>query len=81
MLKIRRSRDRLIFNIGIPILGKEGLYIETGPRRWLGAEHATRHYQKSLRMTNFVVARMHWRTAMRNLETLKFVKTILWPLC
>ena len=31
MLKIRRSRDRLIFNVGIPIPGKEGLYIETGP--------------------------------------------------
>ena len=31
MLKIRRSRDRLIFNMGIPIHGKDGLYIETGP--------------------------------------------------
>ena len=27
MLKIRRSRDRLIFNMGIPIRGKSGLYI------------------------------------------------------
>ena len=33
MLKIRRSRDRLIFNMGIPIPGKDGLYIETWP--WL----------------------------------------------
>ena len=33
MLKIRRSRDRLIFSMGIPILGKDGLYIETGPGR------------------------------------------------
>ena len=32
MLKIRRSRDRLIFNMGIPIPGKEALYIETEPR-------------------------------------------------
>ena len=32
MLKIRRSRDRLIFNIRIPIPGKDGLCIETGPR-------------------------------------------------
>ena len=32
MLKIRRSHDRLIFNMGIPISGKDGLYIETGPR-------------------------------------------------
>ena len=30
MLKIRRSCDRLIFNMGIPIPGKDGLYIETG---------------------------------------------------
>ena len=32
VLKIRRSCDRLIFNMGIPIPGKDGLYIETGPR-------------------------------------------------
>ena len=32
MLKIRRSRDRLISNMGIPIPGKDGLYIETVPR-------------------------------------------------
>ena len=32
MLKIRRSHDRLIFNMGIPIPGKDGLYIETGLR-------------------------------------------------
>ena len=31
MLKIRRSRDSLIFNMGIPIPGKDGLYIEMGP--------------------------------------------------
>ena len=31
MLKTRRSRDRLIFNMGIPIPGKDGLYIETVP--------------------------------------------------
>ena len=31
MLKRRRSRDRLIFNMGIPIPVKDGLYIETGP--------------------------------------------------
>ena len=36
MLKIRRSRDRLIFNMGIPIPGKDGLYIETGP--WASQE-------------------------------------------
>ena len=32
MLKIRRSHYRLIFNMEIAILGKDGLYIETGPR-------------------------------------------------
>ena len=31
MLKIRRSHNRLIFNMGIPIPRKYGLYIETGP--------------------------------------------------
>ena len=31
MLKIRRSHDRLILNMGIPIPGKDGLYIERGP--------------------------------------------------
>ena len=32
MLKIRRSHDRLIFNMGIPILVKQYLYIETAQR-------------------------------------------------
>ena len=31
VLKIRRSRDRLIFNMGIPISGKDGLFIYTVP--------------------------------------------------
>ena len=31
MLKIRRSRDRLIFNMGIPILARQHLYIPTAP--------------------------------------------------
>ena len=31
MLKIRGSCDRLIFNMGIPIPGKDSLYIETEP--------------------------------------------------
>ena len=35
MLKIRRSRDRLILNMGIPMPGKDGLYIETEPRQLL----------------------------------------------
>ena len=32
-VKIRRSRDHIIFNMGIPIPGKDGLYTGTGPRR------------------------------------------------
>ena len=31
MLKKRRSHDSLIFNMEIPIPGKDGLYIEMGP--------------------------------------------------
>ena len=31
MLKIKPSYDHLIFNMGIPIPGKAGLYIEIGP--------------------------------------------------
>ena len=31
MQKIRRSRDRVLFNTELPIPGKDGLYIETGP--------------------------------------------------
>ena len=31
MLEIRRSRDRLVFNMGIPIHGKDGHYIDMGP--------------------------------------------------
>ena len=31
MLKTRRSPDRLVFNMGIPIHGEDGLYIETKP--------------------------------------------------
>ena len=33
MLKTRRSRDRLIFNMVIPILVRRHFYIETTPRR------------------------------------------------
>ena len=43
MLKIRRSRDRLIFNMGIPIPGKDGLYIETVPRIVARAMTFARH--------------------------------------
>ena len=39
MLKTRRSHDHLIFNIGISIPGKDGLYIETVPK--LPRSHGT----------------------------------------
>ena len=39
MLKIRRLRDRLIFNKGIPILVRRHLYIETAP--WLPSQSDT----------------------------------------
>ena len=42
MLKIRRSHDRLIFNMGISIPGKHGLYIETGP--WVQLTQLTTGY-------------------------------------
>ena len=32
VLPVQGSHDRLIFNMGIPIPGKDCLYIETGPR-------------------------------------------------
>ena len=31
MLKIKLSRDRLIYNMGIPVPGKDSLYTETVP--------------------------------------------------
>ena len=40
MLKIRWSHDGLIFNMGIPIPGKDSLYIETGPEMvWEVIQH------------------------------------------
>ena len=47
MLKLRRSHDRLIFNMGIPIPGKDGLYIETGPWAYVSITTA-----KSMMYTN-----------------------------
>ena len=44
MLNIRRSRDRLIFNMGIPILLRRYPYIETGP--WI------QHIQETMDIQN-----------------------------
>ena len=40
MLKMRRSRDRLIFNMGIPEAGKDGLYTETGSGPRVSLSHS-----------------------------------------
>ena len=47
MLKIRQSHDHLILNMGIPILGKDSLYIEMGPRAPLpiGQQSLWWHFQ------------------------------------
>ena len=45
ILKIRRSRDRLIFNMGIPILVRRHIYIETAP--WWDV-HSQRHSGKAV---------------------------------
>ena len=52
MLKIRRSRDRLIFNMGIPIPGKDGLYNEMGAQLYMQLA-CTVHYQKPLQLLIF----------------------------
>ena len=46
MLKSRRYRDRLIVNMGIPIPGKDSLYIGTGP--WLGVAYMCAYIGSSL---------------------------------
>ena len=55
MLKIRRSRYRRIFNIGIPIPGKDGLYIETGPLSF-GHRHA---YLSTVKLP-WIIRESHW---------------------
>ena len=43
MLTKRRSSDGLIVNMGIPIPGKDGIYIETGPEGLLQYIISTRN--------------------------------------
>ena len=47
MLKIRRSRDRLIFNTGIPLRVRRYLYIETAPWWEIEPPPANRHTESS----------------------------------
>ena len=52
MLKIRRSQDRLIFNMGIPIPVRRHIYIET-PRRVQCHRKSSRHaLPKRISMTH-----------------------------
>ena len=53
MLKIGRSHDRLIFSMEIPIPGKDGLYIETGPRMVAPGIAAVWHAQLALSSYHF----------------------------
>ena len=59
MLKIRRSQDRLIFNMGIPILVKWYPYIEMTPGIWLTCSLNSTHCKmdKETR-TNLDIARL-----------------------
>ena len=57
MLNIRRSHDRLIFNMGIPIPRKDALYIETGPRNSIGTHMGMWFPRKSRRTPVYIIAR------------------------
>ena len=65
-LKIRRSCDRLIFNMGIPILVRRHLYIETAPRS-----------PQPLAHTSFVWTTNHlyWGRNMSRVESFKETNT------
>ena len=60
MLKIRRPNGRLIFNMRIPIPGKDGLYIETGP--WTCVNHVLhrRHCGTHWSINVTVLHYLHW---------------------
>ena len=58
MLKIRRSRDRLIFNMLIPILARRRLYIETAP------ELKSRLTAKSYKTSQIYTIENHLRSIM-----------------
>ena len=55
MLKIRRPHDRLIFKMGIAISGKEGLYIEMGPRVLSQYQDGLSRYRDSYHKDEIVV--------------------------
>ena len=49
MLKIRRSRDRLIFKLGIPILVRRYLYIVMPPNAWTNNDNEVWSYKKHIK--------------------------------
>ena len=60
MLKIRRSRDRLIFNMGIPILVRRCLYTETGPRFALTDEYNSVYTLRNQTIKNYWNFHVHY---------------------
>ena len=56
MLKMRRFHDRFIFNMGISIPGKDGLYIETGPAFSLIDEPRCVHCEDLEKICTFIEA-------------------------
>ena len=86
MLKIRRPNGRLIFNMGIPIPGKDGLYIETGCRSLL---HISYHYLQYIYIHIYMVqsfkciSRFHGQSYAGPLHTfllLDHMQASLWPM-
>ena len=60
MLKIRRSHNRLIFNMGIPIPGNDVLYIEAGPcSMFHSVQYIPRNMHTVFALLCFVVV-IHW---------------------
>ena len=73
MLKIRRSRDRLIFNMGIPILVRRHLCIEMAPRiHWKTKRHHDNNFVAYLWHHRFLL----WQT----LVLLMMTKFTSWSL-
>ena len=62
MLKVRRSRDRLLCNMGILITGKDGRYIEMGA--WTFSSGAIGLAMTEVQMDRerkkYLMTRLHW---------------------
>ena len=78
-LKIRRSNNRLIFNMGIPIPGKDGLYIDTGPRL---IETGPRSDRVTIRWAAKTCANLTWSKCVIRMEIITeqsiFARFHLW---